>query len=82
MVYEHLKPHERKELLRLLLRSVEVGERQIVLESYASYAADGRKPGSSTTARAIGVAPRRGFEPRTYRLTAGCSTVELSGNGC
>jgi hypothetical protein len=27
------------------------------------------------------VAPRRGFEPRTYRLTAGCSTVELSGNG-
>ena len=34
-VYEHLKPHERKELFRLLLRSVEVGERQIVLEIYA-----------------------------------------------
>src|SRR6185312_7098698 len=25
------------------------------------------------------VAPRRGFEPRTPRLTAACSTVELSG---
>src|SRR5436305_7046949 len=25
-------------------------------------------------------APRRGFEPRTLRLTAACSTVELSGN--
>src|SRR6478735_1881711 len=25
-------------------------------------------------------APRLGFEPRTYRLTAGRSTVELSGN--
>lgn|GEM_PF-4067579 len=26
-------------------------------------------------------APRVGFEPTTYRLTAGRSTVELSGNG-
>ncbi len=26
------------------------------------------------------VAPRGGFEPPTYRLTAGCSTVELPGN--
>ena len=27
------------------------------------------------------VAPRIGFEPMTYRLTAGCSTAELSGSG-
>ena len=26
------------------------------------------------------MAPRTGFEPVTYRLTAGCSTAELSGN--
>jgi hypothetical protein len=26
------------------------------------------------------MAPRAGFEPATYRLTAGCSTVELSRN--
>ena len=26
------------------------------------------------------MAPRRGFEPPTYRLTAECSTVELSRN--
>ena len=26
------------------------------------------------------MAPRVGFEPTTYRLTAGCSTVELSRN--
>ena len=26
------------------------------------------------------VAPRKGFEPSTYRLTAECSTVELSRN--
>ena len=26
------------------------------------------------------MAPRIGFEPMTYRLTAGCSTAELSGN--
>ena len=26
------------------------------------------------------MAPRVGFEPTTYRLTAGCSTAELSGN--
>ncbi len=40
-VYEHLKPHERRELFKLLLRSVEVGERQIVLEIYAGGASDG-----------------------------------------
>ncbi len=27
------------------------------------------------------VAPERGFEPRTLRLTAACSTVELLRNG-
>src|SRR5260370_2646136 len=27
-----------------------------------------------------GVAPRAGLEPATLRLTAGCSTIELSGN--
>ena len=26
------------------------------------------------------MAPRKGFEPSTYRLTAECSTVELSRN--
>jgi protein subunit release factor A len=30
-----LKPHEQKELVRLLLRRVEVGDREIVLEIYA-----------------------------------------------
>ena len=30
--------------------------------------------------RNIFMAPRIGFEPMTYRLTAGCSTAELSGN--
>ena len=34
-VYESLRPHEQKELFKLLLRSVEVGEREIVLEIYA-----------------------------------------------
>ena len=34
-VYDCLRPHERKELFKLLLRSVEVGERQMVLEIYA-----------------------------------------------
>lgn len=33
-VYAHLTPFERKELLRLLLRRAEVGDRQIVLEIY------------------------------------------------
>ncbi|CDX52690.1 hypothetical protein MPL1032_150126 [Mesorhizobium plurifarium] len=27
------------------------------------------------------LAPRAGFEPATNRLTAGCSTTELPGNG-
>ena len=40
-VYEQLRPHERKELFRLLLRSVEVGERQIVLEIYAGVLSGG-----------------------------------------
>ena len=30
--------------------------------------------------RILRVAPRAGFEPATYRLTAGCSTAELPGN--
>jgi hypothetical protein len=34
-VYDHLKLHERKELFKLLLRSIEVGDRQITLEIYA-----------------------------------------------
>src|SRR5580692_11030350 len=29
----------------------------------------------------IYLAPRAGFEPATNRLTAGCSTTELPGNG-
>ena len=37
-VYECLHPHERKELFKLLLRRVEVGERQITLEIYAGTA--------------------------------------------
>ena len=37
-VYECLRPHERKELFKLLLRRVEVGERQITLEIYAGAA--------------------------------------------
>ncbi len=35
-VYEHLRPHERKELMRLLLKSVEVGDRRMVLELYGT----------------------------------------------
>ena len=31
-VYEHLKPHERKELMRLLLQRAEVADHSIVLE--------------------------------------------------
>src|SRR6266851_8045847 len=31
--------------------------------------------------RGLGVAPRVGLEPTTCRLTAGCSTIELSGIG-
>ncbi len=37
-VYECLRPHERKELFKLLLRRVEVGDRQITLEIYAGAA--------------------------------------------
>jgi hypothetical protein len=33
-VYAHVTPFERKELLRLLLRRAELGDRQIVLEIY------------------------------------------------
>ena len=33
-VYETLRPAERKELMQLVLRRVEVNERQIVLEIY------------------------------------------------
>ncbi len=38
-VYACLKPHEQKELFRLLLHRVEVGEREIVLEIYAGASA-------------------------------------------
>jgi uncharacterized protein (DUF1330 family) len=31
-------------------------------------------------AKREGLAPRVGLEPTTLRLTAGCSTIELSGN--
>lgn len=34
-VYNHLKPYEQRELIRLLLKQAEVGEEQIVLEMYA-----------------------------------------------
>ena len=37
-VYDCLRPHERKELFRFILRRVEVGDRQIVLEIYAGTA--------------------------------------------
>ena len=49
-VYEHLRPHERKELFKLLLRSVEVGERQIELEIYAGVPS----PGGPGVKRRIG----------------------------
>src|SRR5262249_48072101 len=32
--------------------------------------------------RGVAEAPRPGLEPGTNRLTAGCSTIELSGNKC
>ena len=38
-MYACLKPHEQKELFRLLLHRVEVGEREIVLEIYAGASA-------------------------------------------
>ena len=53
-VYDCLRPHERKELFKLLLRSVEVGERQIVLEIYAGAAAHGAEAGVDAGALRIG----------------------------
>jgi hypothetical protein len=35
-IYEQLKPHERKELMKLLIRSIEVGDEQMVLEIYGT----------------------------------------------
>ena len=40
-LYEQLKPYERKELLRLVLRPIELSEREIVLEIYGSDRSDG-----------------------------------------
>ena len=37
------------------------------------------KPGTRPACR-IWLAPRAGFEPATYRLTADCSTIELPRN--
>ena len=40
----------------------------------------GRKRKGREIAAFLFLAPRVGFEPTTYRLTAGRSTIELSGN--
>ena len=39
------------------------------------------RSGNHLKSKGILVAPRAGFEPATNRLTAGCSTTELPGNG-
>ncbi|KKK98910.1 hypothetical protein LCGC14_2638040, partial [marine sediment metagenome] len=51
-VYAHLKPFERKELLRLLLRRAEVGDRQIVLEIYPVTTSDMEMPQSRSRSEA------------------------------
>jgi hypothetical protein len=51
-VYAHLKPGERKELMRLLLHRAEVGDRQIVLEIYPVTAPDMAMPRSPSRSEA------------------------------
>ena len=51
-VYAHLTPFERRELMRLLLRRAEVGDRQIVLEIYPVTAPDMAMPQSRSRSEA------------------------------
>jgi len=51
-VYAHLKPGERKELMRLLLRPAEVGDRQVVLEIYPITAPEMAMPQSRSRSEA------------------------------
>ncbi|MGE0227527.1 MAG: recombinase family protein, partial [Dehalococcoidia bacterium] len=53
-VYAQLRPHEQKELFRLLLKRVEVGQRQIVLEIYAATNVNVAPGGGSLGQRRIG----------------------------
>ncbi len=62
-VYEHLRPFERKELLRLLLHRADVNDRQIVLEIYPMAAPDMEMPQSRSRSEAPKLAPRAGLEP-------------------
>ena len=39
-----------------------------------------RASGAQKSLAGVRLAPRAGLEPATLRLTAGCSTIELSGN--
>jgi hypothetical protein len=77
-VYACMKPYEQKELVRLVLHRAEVSDRKILeinggiagpMPLYTKFALWNTK-----------LAPRRGLEPRTFRLTAGRSTIELPGN--
>ncbi len=52
--------------------------RQIIRPSTAPHAL-ARSPEPANGQWSIALAPRQGFEPRTYRLTADRSTVELPG---
>ena len=79
-------PHSSRPRARLLRdRLVEPRRlrRRDEYPQFADVATDPRRGCSAgpTAITTFGLAPRPGFEPGTYRLTAGRSTVELSRNG-
>jgi hypothetical protein len=56
-VYEALHPNERKELFRLMLRRIEVGGQQIVLELYAGASAPQEGESAEPWAERLGWLP-------------------------
>ena len=63
-VYAHLKPGERKELMRLLLHRAEVGDRRIVLEIYPITAPELAMPQSRSRSEASNWLPGQEMRKR------------------
>ena len=87
-IFESYEVDEKKMLLRFLLQNP-ILDGKIPMYNLESpfdilLAEDSIKQKSQIESeisdKKYGMAPRIGFEPMTYRLTAGCSTAELSGN--
>ena len=82
-VYACLKPYEQRELMRLVVHRAEVHVRELVLEingAVGQAITPATVNNGGVVRQDTGLAPRAGFEPTTCRLTAGRSTIELSGS--